>query len=60
MLMKKESLWEVLLKILQSIINFLEKQQDNFSIESLQKAKKANEEGLFKDEIVELFQQKRN
>ena len=33
---------------------FSREEQDNFSIESLQKAKKANEEGFFKQEIVEV------
>ena len=33
---------------------FSREEQDNFSIESLQKAKKANEEGFFKEEIVEV------
>ena len=33
---------------------FSREQQDNFSIESLQKAKKANEEGEFNEEIVEV------
>ena len=33
---------------------FSREQQDNFSIESLQKAKKANEEGAFNEEIVEV------
>ena len=33
---------------------FTREQQDNFSIESLEKAKNANEKGLFKDEIVPL------
>ena len=31
---------------------FTREEQDNFSIDSLQKAKKANEEGLFKGELV--------
>ena len=31
---------------------FTREEQDNFSIESLKKARKANEEGLFKNEIV--------
>ena len=33
---------------------FSREEQDNFSIDSLQKAKKANEEGFFKEEIVEV------
>ena len=33
---------------------FTREQQDNFSIESLEKAKNANEKGFFKDEIVPL------
>ena len=33
---------------------FTREQQDNFSIESLEKAKNANEKGLFNDEIVPL------
>lgn len=33
---------------------FSREQQDNFSIESLQKAKKANEEGAFNEEVVEI------
>ena len=33
---------------------FSREEQDNFSIESLQKAKKANEEGFFRQEIVEV------
>ncbi|MDC3024472.1 acetyl-CoA C-acyltransferase [Alphaproteobacteria bacterium] len=34
---------------------FSREKQDDFSIESLQKAKKANENGHFKDEIVEIL-----
>ena len=39
---------------------FSREDQDNFSIESLQKAKKANEEGLFNNEKLKfLFNKKR-
>ena len=38
---------------------FTREQQDSFSIESLEKAKNANEKGLFKDEIVPLVVSKR-
>ena len=31
---------------------FTREQQDDFSIRSLERAKKANEDGLFKDEII--------